>query len=60
MPVSGVSSSPAPKIEPATKSAARESQSAEINKSKIRAKESLNSNANRQLSEIGTNVNIAV
>lgn len=60
MPVSGVTSSPAQKVETATKSLARESNSAEADKSKIRAKETLTSRANQQLSEIGTNVNIAV
>lgn len=60
MSVSGVTSNPAPKAETATKSLARESNSAEVDKSKIRAKETLNSRANQQLNEIGTNVNIAV
>lgn len=60
MPVSGVTSNPAQRVEQATKSIARESNSAEVDKSKIRAKEELSSNANKQLSEIGTNVNIAV
>ncbi len=60
MPVSGVVSTPAPKIETSTKSMAKESQVAEDNKANIRAKEEKTSQANKQLSEIGTNVNIAV
>ncbi len=60
MPVSGVTSNPAPKVETATKSIAAETHSAEVDKAKIRAKESQASRANEALSEIGTNVNIAV
>lgn len=60
MPVSKVISTPAPKVEPATKSAAKETHAAEIDKAKVRAKEVQTSRANQQLSEIGTNVNIAV
>lgn len=60
MPVSGVTSTPAPRVETATKSVARESNAAEVDKAKIRAKETQTSRANEQLSEIGTNVNIAV
>ncbi len=60
MPVSGVTSSPAQKVEPATKSIAKDSHGAEIDKAKVRAKETQGSRASQQLSEIGTNVNIAV
>ncbi len=60
MPVSRVTSTPAQKAEPATKSAAKESHAAEVEKAKKRAKETQTSRANQQLSEIGTNVNIAV
>ncbi len=60
MPVSSVNSSPVPAIQPSTKSMARENKEAELNKQKVRSKETLNTRVNQLQSEIGTRINIAV
>lgn len=60
MAVSGVNNNPAPKVEPTTKNTSKEAHDAEVERVNRLAKEAEKSRADEQLSEIGTNVNIAV